>query len=306
MQLDKQKVSLEAEKEELGSRLREKLEKEKQSIEKILVTMYKFGKFSPLRYMLQAEDIGSLITESKNLGLLARYQERIVYDYMTTLTELRTAESELESKKDEIAELIQNAKQKRRELEDQERKYKALVREIERNKETHLKTLEELNERAEQLQTLIKKLLKREITLPFALVPLYEKKGKLVWPIEGKIITAFGLQRHPRFNTVTVNNGIEIAPYKDSMVVLSIHTGKVVYRDHFQGYGNLIIVDHGMNYYSLYGHCSDFLVDKGDFVEAGQPIALIGDLGSLKGTSLYLEIRFKTKPLDPLRWLKRR
>ncbi len=61
-----------------------------------------------------------------------------------------------------------------------------------------------------------------------------------------------------------------------------------------------------MNYYSLYGHCSEFLVEKGDFVKTGQPMALIGDMGSWKGEALYFEIRYKTKPLNPLQWLKRR
>jgi murein DD-endopeptidase MepM/ murein hydrolase activator NlpD len=256
--------------------------------------------------MLQAEDLGSLLSESKNLGLLARYQERLITDYTITLDQLQSAEEELELKKEEIAELISSAQQKRQELEIQRRKYNALLREIDRNKKTHLKTLEELNERAEQLQLLIKKLLEKKISLPIRLIPLYERKGKLPWPIEGKLITRFGLQKHHRFNTLTINNGIEISPKKDEAVVKSIHPGKVVYTDYFQGYGNLIIIDHGMNYYSLYGHCSDFLVKKGDFVEKGQPISLIGDIGSLKGVTLYLEIRFKTKPLDPLRWLKRR
>jgi len=286
--------------------LQTKLAKEKQSIEKILVTLYKFGRFNTVQFMLQARDFKSVITESKNLGLLAQYQEKIVTDYMITLNQLQTTEAELEAKKEEISQLIQNAQQKKRELEAEERKNRDLINEIARSQKTHLKTLEELNERSEQLQELVKKLLKKEISLPFALVPLYEKKGNLPWPMEGKIITQFGLQRHPRFNTVTVNNGIEIAPDKNDLIVKSIHPGKVVYTDHFQGYGNLIIVDHGLNYYSLYGQCSDFLVGKGDYVETAQPIALIGDFSSTKGISLYFEIRFKTKPLDPLRWLKRR
>jgi septal ring factor EnvC (AmiA/AmiB activator) len=103
-----------------------------------------------------------------------------------------------------------------------------------------------------------------------------------------------------------MNNGIEIAPPKDNIVVSAIHPGKVVYADYFQGYGNLLIIDHGMNYYSLYGHCDEFMVRKGDFVREEQPIAVAGDLGSLKGVSLYLEIRYKARPLDPLQWLKRR
>ncbi len=286
--------------------LQAKLEKEKQSIEKILVTLYKFGRFNALQFMLQAKDFKSVITENKNLGILAQHQEKIITDYMITLDQLQSAEAELESKKEEISQLIQNAKQKQRELEAEERKNKDLIRDIARNRKTHLKTLEELNDRAEQLQALVKKMLKKEISLPIALVPMYERKGKLPWPLDGKVITLFGLQRHPEFNTVTVNNGIEIAPGKKNMVVKSIHAGKVVYTDHFYGYGNLIIIDHGLNYHSLYGHCSDFLVNKGDFVEAGQPIALVGDFSSVKGVSLYLEIRFKTKPLNPLRWLKRR
>jgi septal ring factor EnvC (AmiA/AmiB activator) len=59
-----------------------------------------------------------------------------------------------------------------------------------------------------------------------------------------------------------------------------------------------------MSYYSLYGHCSEILVKKGDLVKAEQPIALVGDIGSFEGDSVYFEIRFKTKPLNPLQWLK--
>lgn len=286
--------------------LKAKLEQEKQSIEKILITLYKFGRFSEFQLMLEAQDLSSLLSEAKNLSLLARYQEHLISDYAETLEKLRKAESELEAKKDEISMLIAEAQQKRRELAVQEKKSRTLIREIERNKKTHLKTLEELNERAEQLRLLVKKLLEREITLPITLIPLYERKGKLPWPLEGRLISRFGIQRHPRFNTLTINNGIEIAPKKDNVVVKAIHPGKIVYADYFQGYGYLVIIDHGMSYYSLYGHCSDFLIKKGDFVDAGQPIALIGDISSLKGVSLYLEIRYKTKPLNPLLWLRRR
>jgi len=287
-------------------KLKAKLDKEKQSIEKILITTYKFGKFSFLQFMLQAENVGTLISESKHLILLAQYQEKIISNYMGTLSELETAKKELEAKQKEVSRLIQNAEKKKKEFLAQERKHRALIKEIKKNRKIHLQTIEELKERAQQLQLLIEKLLKEEISFPFPLIPLWEKKEKLPWPIEGKVITSFGRQRHPQFNTTTINNGIEISPRKNYVIVRSIHPGKVVYSDHFQGYGNLIIIDHGISYYSLYGHCSDFLVKKGDMVKAEQPIALVGDIGSLKGVSLYFEIREKTEPLNPLQWLKRR
>lgn len=284
--------------------LEAKLDEEKQSIEKILITTYKFGKFNFLQFMLQAENVGALISENKNLTLLAQYQGKIISNYMENLDQLETAEKELQTKKKGASRLIKNAEKKRKELQTQERKNRALITEIKKNKKLHLQTLEELKVRAQQLLILIEKLLKEEISFPINLIPLYEKKGKLPWPIEGKVTTEFGLQRHPQFKTTTMNNGIEISPRKNYVIVRAIHPGKVVYSDYFQGYGNLIIVDHGMSYYSLYGHCSDILVKKGDLVKAEHPIALVGDIGSLEGDSVYFEIRFKTKPLNPLQWLK--
>ena len=284
--------------------LEAKLDEEKQSIEKILITTHKFGKFNFLQFMLQAENVGTLISENKNLTLLAQYQGKIISNYMENLDQLETAEKELQTKKKEASRLIKNAEEKRKELQAQERKNRALITEIKKNKKLHLQTLEELKVRAQQLLILIEKLLKEEISFPINLIPLYEKKGKLPWPIEGKVTTEFGLQRHPQFKTTTMNNGIEISPRKNYVIVRAIHPGKVVYSDYFQGYGNLIIVDHGMSYYSLYGHCSDILVKKGDLVKAEHPIALVGDIGSLEGDSVYFEIRFKTKPLNPLQWLK--
>ena len=286
--------------------LEEKLSEEKQSIEKILVTLYKFGKFSYLDFLLQVKDVSHLISESKNLSLLAQSQNRIVSDYLATLEELQTSKMSLETKKQEISQLIQKAKEKRQDYSVQEKKYQSLIQEIDRNKEMHIKTLGELKDRAEQLQNLVKKIQSEEISLPYALVPLYEKKGALSWPLTGRIVTRFGPTRHRVFNTITQNNGIEISPQKDT-VVKAIHAGRVAYTDYFEGYGYLVIIDHGLTYISIYGHLSsEFLVKKGDFVKEGQPIATVGEFGSLKEETLYFEIREKTDPVNPLQWLKRR
>jgi septal ring factor EnvC (AmiA/AmiB activator) len=286
------------------SGLRERLNREQQAMEKTLVTLYKYGKFDFLQFLLEAEDMSALFSEAKNLGFLARYEQKIITDYLKTMSELGNAEKAQELKRAESLQYIQEADRKKKELEAQEAEHKALIQQIQKNIKTYQQALEEQNERAQHLQSLMDKLASQEIVLPFRFIPFYEKKGKLPWPIAGKIITRFGLEKY--LNTVTMNNGIEIFPNNDKTIIQAIHPGKVVYADYFQGYGNLLIVDHGMNYYSLYGHCAEFMVTKGDFVRDGQAIAEVGDSGSLKGISLYLEIRYKTKPLDPLQWLKRR
>jgi murein hydrolase activator len=284
--------------------LRGRLRREQRSIEKTLVTLYKYGRFDFIQFLLQAQNMSAVFSESRHLTLLARSQQDVIADYLKTMNDLRLAEVSQEKQNAEVAGLIAESSRKKQELEAQEAESRALVQEIRKNKEKYAQALEEQRERARQLQALMDKLASQEIVLPFRFVPLYEKKGKLPWPVSGKVITRFGIE--PYLNTRTMNNGIEIAPPKDDLIVHAIHPGKVVYADYFQGYGNLLIVDHGMNYYSLYGHCDEFLVSKGDFVREEQAIGLAGDIGSLKGVSLYLEIRYKSKPLDPLQWLKRR
>ena len=286
--------------------LKARLEREKESVSQILVTLYKFGDMSYLDFLFRATDVTDLMSESKHLSLLAQYQEDIILSFKQTLNELKEAEKQIEEKKQEIADLLSQSKTKKQDLDNQERKNRAFIQNINQDQKTHLKTLEELKVRAEQLQKLINRLIKEKSSLPFTVIPLYEKKGSLPWPVPGKVVTTFGIEQHPTFKTLTQNNGIEISADKNS-TILAVHPGKVVYADYFQGfYGNLIIVDHGLAYYSMYGHCSDFKVQKGDIVTGGQPIATVGDTGSLKGTALYFQINFKTDPLNPLQWLKGR
>ncbi|MFC2160185.1 murein hydrolase activator EnvC family protein [Acidobacteriota bacterium] len=305
LQMEKTNQELSAVQEKIPP-LKAKLEKGKESVSKILVTLYKFGDMSYLDFLFRSTDIADLMSENKHLTLLAQYQEDIILSFLQTLNELKEAQEQIEEKKQEIADLISQSQNKKQELDNQERKNRDFIQNINQDRRTHLKTLEEIKVRAEQLQKLIDGIIKEETSLPFTVIPLYENKGSLQWPILGKVITTFGIERHPTFKTVTENNGIEILADKNT-IISAVHPGKVVYADYFQGfYGNLIILDHGLSYYSMYGHCSDFKVQKGEIVTAGQPIAVVGDTGSLKGTALYFQINFKTEPQNPLQWLRGR
>ncbi len=286
--------------------IRAGIDKQRASLERTLVTLYKFGRVDFFQFLLQARDIETYATESKHLGLLARGQDRVVAEFLASLEELRATEAALGSRQRDLAAMTRAANLKRQELETEARKSATLVQDIRRNRTTYQQTLKELSESAEELQKLMNRIIAQEWVLPPAWVPLNERRGKLAWPLEGRVITAFGYEKHPDFKTVVQNKGIEISPGKDKSLILSIHPGKVVYADYFQGYGNLLIVDHGMTYYTLYGHCSEFLAAVGDMVRSGQPVAVVGDTGSLKGECLYFEIRYKTRALDPLQWLKRR
>jgi septal ring factor EnvC (AmiA/AmiB activator) len=128
-------------------------------------------------------------------------------------------------------------------------------------------------------------------------------RGKIPWPVSGKIISFFGKNKDPRFNVVVDNSGIQIqAP--QGTPFRAVAAGTVRFADWFKGYGKLVILDHGQGYYSLYAQASELSVSEGQTVAAGQVLGAVGDTGSLVGDSLYFEIRKNGVPQDPLHWLK--
>jgi len=288
------------------SETRKNLDREREAVERTLVTLYKYGRLDFMHFFLKANNLETLLRESKNLTFLARYQGEAVNRYLNTLSQLQALEAELQKKKSEAETLLRQTQENMTRLSEEEKNNQEVLEKIKKNKATYQQMMAELQESQEQLKELLRRLQSQEISLPSPFIPMYEKKGKLPWPLTGKIITRFGPERHPRFNTVTINNGIEIQPTRNDRTIKAVHGGRVVFADYFQGYGNLIIIDHGLSYYSLYGHCSSFLVKVGDLVQPEQPIAIVGDSGSLKGECLYFEIRHKTQAADPLQWLKRR
>jgi len=99
-------------------------------------------------------------------------------------------------------------------------------------------------------------------------------------------------------------NGIDIKA-EPGEPIRAVHEGNTIYADWFKGYGNMIIIDHGNNYCTIYAHAEELFKAKGDPVDINEVIGTVGETGSMTGTKLYFEIRYHGKPIDPLSWLKR-
>ncbi|HET9554652.1 MAG TPA: peptidoglycan DD-metalloendopeptidase family protein, partial [Anaeromyxobacteraceae bacterium] len=128
------------------------------------------------------------------------------------------------------------------------------------------------------------------------------RKGRLAPPADGPVAVGFGKVVNPKFNTVTVQNGVDIeAPM--GAPVHAVAPGRVVHAGWFKGYGNLVIVDHGDGYHTLVAHLAAMRTAMGEEVEAGTVLGTVGDSGSLKGPYLYFELREKGRPVDPRPWL---
>lgn len=121
-------------------------------------------------------------------------------------------------------------------------------------------------------------------------------RGKLPWPVKGPLLQRFGSERS--------RDGIVIA-VETGNTVYAVHPGRVIFSEWLRGYGLLIIVDHGEGYMSLYGHNQSLLRQTGDWVAAGDGIAVSGSSGGYAQPALYFSIRQKAKSVDPIKWLQR-
>ena len=241
-------------------------------------------------------------------ALLSFHQEK-VEDYENNLSLKQKEYDRFCREKKKLETLNARVKQKKREIVAQKKKKESLLKNARRDKKRHQREIKKLEKAALNLQSLLNKLqkeaaLSKKNRLAFSGKGFGKLRGALNFPVKGKILSYFGAQKD-EFNTTIIKNGIEIKAPQGSPVK-AIYPGKVLFSDWFKGYGNLVILDHGDGYYSLSGHASDLLKNVGDKVKAGDTVALVGDTGSLHGSCLYFEIRYRGKPLDPLKWLARR
>ncbi|QGX40138.1 hypothetical protein E2H98_10835 [Permianibacter aggregans] len=124
-------------------------------------------------------------------------------------------------------------------------------------------------------------------------------RGRLSWPSNGKLLHQYGESRHEgrlRWNGVLIGG-------REGGEVSAIYHGRIVFSDWLRGFGLMTIVDHGDDYMSLYGHNQSLLKKVGDWVEAGEPIATIGNTGGQTDVGLYFEIRHQGKAIDPRPWI---
>ncbi|MDY0374607.1 MAG: peptidoglycan DD-metalloendopeptidase family protein [Desulfobacterium sp.] len=239
---------------------------EQNALEKILVADFKFMD-------IQMIDMERLAAESKKLEALDLEKQQLEADIV----------HQMGVKK-----------------EEGERR-KAILSEIQGKKKLELAAVASLRRSAEVLEQKMAALdaIAHVDKEGFAL-----SKGFLEMPLQGEIITFYGPSRNSDSSSFTFESGIDIKA-KRGEPVRSVFKGEVLYAEWLKGYGNLIIINHGDNFYTLYAHVQEFFKKKGERVDTDEVIALAGDTGSIRGACLHFEVRHHGRPVDPMEWLKK-
>lgn len=287
---------LEAEKKTLGGRLEGRLR-----------AMYRMRNEKVLNVLFSEDlseeaDIGR---KTKYLTLLMERDRALIDAVRDTIERLSEERKRHEALKERLEGEKAEAATGKREAEDLKKEKHGLLEGTRTEKENSEKIIKELEDAAVELSTLIRRLKEEkgeESVEPGAFASM---KGSLPMPVEGSVVSRYGKVKHPKFNTVTFNNGITIEARAGSPV-RSVHDGRVVYAGWLKGYGQIMILEHGGGFYTLYARLEKVLKGKGDFAAKGEDIALVGDSGPQASPGLYFEIRERGVPKDPLSWLASR
>lgn len=277
------------------------LNRQKTMLGKRLRTLHKEGKMFPVKVLFSAEDYSELIQKMKYIKLLMSHDSRIFENYKKRWKQSKEEEKKLSEAKEKLTQLETAALQKKIEIEKEKKNKSKFLKTIKNKKIYFIRTRKEMLKASENLNDLIAKLEQKKIAgeeLSFV-----DKKGRLYFPVNGKIINRFGRVRDKRFQSYVINNGLNLK-VKKGTEVYPLFQGTILFAGSLEGYGNLIILGHGGKYHSLYGHLDKILVQTGDYVYENRAIGLSGDSGSLVGETLYLELRHEGKPIDPAPWLQ--
>jgi septal ring factor EnvC (AmiA/AmiB activator) len=197
------------------------------------------------------------------------------------------------------------AQKKKKNLQTDRTKKDKLLATIRSKRSTYEKTIKELEESSKKLQGVIRKLQKKSVPKSVTGKGIRASRGRLPWPVKGRVLIPFGKYKDPKFKITVFKNGVELgaSPRETPKAVAG---GRVVYADWFKGYGLLLIINHGNGYHSLYGNLSEIFHKTGDIINKYTAIGKVGTSRILNVPTLYFEMRYKGKPIDPAKWLKKK
>jgi septal ring factor EnvC (AmiA/AmiB activator) len=253
--------------------------------------------------LVSAKDNQGLMKRIKYISLIAEYDRKLMSSYMREVKVLNDTMESLDLMQKELELNKRNVKKKTSELRKERRNKDKLLAAIKSERSSYEQMVKELEDSSKSLRDMIEKLRRERETVQFKGKGFARLRGRLPWPVYGKVLLPYGKHIDPQFNVTTYRKGIEISADLGS-AVLSVAEGKVVFADSFKGYGQLVIVNHGGGYHTLYGNLSEIFHTTGDIIKRRQAVGKVGESGMLSESSLYFEIRYKGKPLDPSYWLR--
>lgn len=275
---------------------------------KRLVALYKLNWLGRVNVLASAESMHDLFQRKFALEKILSHDDDIRQELTASKVRLEGLEKQLQNEKNTQLSLEAKSRKQIDWMSQKRAERSLLLDEIRTKKSMELAAIEALKQSAQALDqkvqslSTVQKQLRRDEKEPAK--SFNELKGLLKIPVQGTIATYFGSFLNTQLNVVNFRSGIDIKADRGEPV-RAVCAGRIIYASWFKGYGNMIIIDHGDSYYTVYAHVEEFFKSQGDGVESDEVIATAGDSGSMTGPGIYFEVRHHGKPLDPMEWIKR-
>ena len=278
------------------------------------VYAYKHGRIRNLELIVSSKSFNEALIRYHYLKIIADHDQRLIESIQQKEAAIINLKTDLEKDLQLKSKNLREKKSEEKNSLTNRSKKSNLLKEIHQTQAVFVNQLKRKEQEREQLTALIaelerarrqqKKGNKSSGYVQFDNDDITKARGKLPWPVDGKIITRYGKQRDPGGSKTYVNNtDIEIQS-KLGTPVKSIFSGIIRVITYLPGYGNTVIVDHGKGYYSVYSHLDEIYVQKDDFIKTGDVLATVGDSGSFSGAKLQFGIYGSQESYNPESWLK--
>jgi septal ring factor EnvC (AmiA/AmiB activator) len=263
-----------------------------------LVELYKLGQARYLRLLLSTTDARRIGEAARLVGAISKRDNDRLLTHQQRLAQLTTQRAAAQARSKQLVAARAEAQRAQAATGRAVAERDALMRAIDARRDLNAQLAGELQQAQQKLQAALGAAGPAAAPAGAAL-PLRPFRGALPWPVEGALRRRFQSRLGP-----SALNGIEVAAGEGTPVAV-VHDGRVAFANTFSGYGNLVIVDHGNQSFSLYGHLLEISVSQGAAVAAGDRVGTVGQ--TLDGQpGLYFEVRIDGRPVDPLQWLRSR
>jgi septal ring factor EnvC (AmiA/AmiB activator) len=295
-----------------SARRRAALQTERSTVEQDLATerealagelraAYTIGRDEELKLLLNQQNPARLGRMLAYYGYFGRARATRIASIDTQLAKLLELDAQLAAEDEQLAQLEEEARVQLEAVQRGRQDRAAVVKELDQELTSRRAKLARLKREESTLENLLTDLRRVMREFPVNSEEPFEKlKGKLAWPVLGRLVADFGQPR----STGLKWNGVLLATDRGSQV-RALYFGRVIYADWLPGMGLLTILEHSGGYLSLYGHNQQLFKAVGDWVSPGDVIAAAGDSGGRSRPELYFEIRKGSTPLNPHQWIRK-